>query len=248
LSRAWLPAAAMMALAACTGPGAPSPPAASPAATAGAKAPAGGDAPQRPDPNYTPVAPGVVPSPEVFRLRGNAVMGKDGYGLVPCGETAQRIVFFEADTKPMLDAFLTGGAHEFFVDGWAVEAATGKARILRIERLYSEGPGCAEALGGVVFVARGNEPFWSARAGVDGVIVERPGSAPLKGEFTGVRDDGAERVIETGTSEGALALRLAPGRCSDGMSDTVYGWSAQLTLGDQAFRGCAFAGLPADRD
>ena len=62
----------------------------------------------------------------------------------------------------MLDAFLAGGAREFFLDGWAVEAADGKTlRDAGIERIYTEGPGCDESLGGVAFVARGTEPFWS---------------------------------------------------------------------------------------
>lgn len=247
MKRAWLACAVAGALAACSGPDPqPLPPVSeSTPAASDAKADASAAAPEA---SYTPSPPGIMPSPAVFRLRGNAVMGKDGYGLVPCGETAQRIVFFESDTKAMLDTFLAGGAREFFVDGWAVEAAAGKARVLRLERLYSEGPGCGEALGGVVFVARGTEPFWSVRAGMEGVVLERPDHAPLTAEFTGAREQGMERVIETNTDKGALSLRLAPGRCSDGMSDTVYGWTARLTVGDEAFRGCAYAGLPADRD
>lgn len=247
MRRAWLACAVAGALlAGCNKPGAEPAPVAP--ADPGAGAPADGGAPTSPDAGAVPSAPGVMPSAAVFRLRGNAVMGKDGYGLVPCGETAQRIVFFETDAKPLLDAFLAGGAREFFVDGWAIDAAAGKARVLRLERVYSEGPGCDEALGGVVFVARGTEPFWSVRAGMDGVRLERPDHAPLDAEFTGVSEQGLDRIIAASTAEGALALRLTPGQCSDGMSDTVYGWTAQLTLGEEAFRGCGYAGLPADRD
>jgi uncharacterized membrane protein len=193
-------------------------------------------------------APAAAPAAPLQRLRGNAIMGKDGYGVTPCGETRQRIVDFDAGARALLDQFLAGGAHEFFLDGWAGPGPGDRLTVQRVERLYSEGPGCQEALSGVVFAARGNEPFWSLRAGQDGVRLERPGQAVVSAPFIAPEQADAGFNYAAQTRAGTLTVLVAPGTCSDGMSDTVYGWTATVTLGEQTYRGCGFAGLPVDRD
>ena len=38
---------------------------------------------------------------------------------------------------------------------------------------------------------------------------------------------------------GPFALEIAPGDCSDGMSDRRYAYTANLRIGAKAYRGCA---------
>ena len=184
----------------------------------------------------------------VQRVRGNGVMGKDGYGISLCGESSQRIVDFGLEAAAVLDTFLKGGAREFFIDGWGNPGTGGRLAISRIERIYTEGPGCDEPLSGVAFIARGNEPFWSVRSGQDGVSLERPGIAAVTGPFAGVIDTESGHRIETETAAGKLIVQLTPGPCSDGMSDAIYGWTAKASLRNEEWSGCAFAGLPAGQD
>lgn len=194
-----------------------------------------------------PVAP-TVADPGLQRVRGNAVMGKDGYGITPCGETTQRIADFGPDAAPVLDGFLASGAREFFIDAWASPGADGRLAITRIERVYTEGPSCDEALGGVVFFARGNEPFWSVRSGQDGVVLERPGAVAVSGPFNGVTESNGGRRIVSETPDGPLVVELTPLPCNDGMADAIYGWTAKATLRNEEWSGCGYAGMPADRE
>ena len=89
------------------------------------------------------------------------------------------------------------------------------------------------------FQALGTEPFWS----VDVLQGKLRYSSPenLEGTTfasTEAKDGSATRYI--GTLEGKLVtLRIEPGTCSDGMSDTVYAYKASFTWGAQTERGCA---------
>ena len=89
------------------------------------------------------------------------------------------------------------------------------------------------------FQALGNEPFWS-------VFVE-PGrlrySTPenIKGtDFPAKRAVEGEAQVWIGTFEGSqFTLRIAPGTCSDGMSDTIYVYTAMVAFAGQTLQGCA---------
>ena len=187
------------------------------------------------------------PDLPLSRFRGQAVMGKDGYGLTVCGDTRQLVVGFTPEAQATLDGFLAGGAKEFFLDGWGQEV-DGKPQFSTIERIYSEGPGCDEQdLGLALFRARGNEPFWSLDVTPSGVNLQRPDQAMLTAEYQPLEKaaDGVRHFIGD-TAEGKLELTLTPGKCSDGMSDTVYGWSAVAKIGDQQLKGCAYTGLVSE--
>ena len=191
----------------------------------------------------------ATPVANLQRLRGQGVMGKDGYGVTPCGERVQRIVEFGPDAAKVLDTFVASGAREFFIDAWAGPGSGDHLAVSRIERIYSEGPGCDESLSGTVWMARGNEPFWSLRSGQAGVTLERPGVAAVTGPFTGVVDvDGGGKRVESDTPAGKLVVQFTSATCSDGMSDAIYGWTATASLRNEQWSGCGFAGLPADRN
>ena len=49
---------------------------------------------------------------------------------------------------------------------------------------------------------------------------------------------GSYRFAGTMTNS-KVTLIITPGKCSDGMSDRIYPYTAALTIGDQALRGCA---------
>lgn len=191
----------------------------------------------------TSPTPAPIRGPVLARLRGAAVMGKDGYGVTLCGETTQRILAIEPTAQGMLDRFVAGGAREFHLDATGELLPDGRARIAGIERLYTEGQGCDEALDAVQFRARGTEPFWSMDVGGGELVLERPDAEPVRGPVRDLGGSPAMRSFEAATPAGRLFLRLSPAHCNDGMSDTLYGWRAEGTLGRETFTGCAYRGL-----
>src|SRR4249919_2943349 len=184
-------------------------------------------------------APAAAPS---LGLRGQAVMGKDGYGIVPCGESGQKIMEMSPEAQPFLDKFLTGGAHEFFVEAEAESTADGKLRVLRFHRLYTEGPGCAAPMESMRFAAFGTEPFWAAIDAGEALRLERPGADPLVAQPRKMREEAGSWIVEGETGSGMLSLRLTPGFCSDGMSDSLYAWTALVQMPGGELKGCGFRG------
>lgn len=89
------------------------------------------------------------------------------------------------------------------------------------------------------FQALGTEPFWAVevlprqlRYSDPENIAGTAFAATESREGTGVR--------YSGTLEGQpLTLLIQPGTCSDGMSDTVYPWTAVLTKDGRRLQGCA---------
>jgi uncharacterized membrane protein len=201
-----------------------------------------------PAPVETAAAATPPPSPAVIThhgrgLRGKAIMGKDGYGITPCGEQAQRIMEIAPDAQPFLDTYLKGGAHEFFVEAEGEDMDNGHVRVTRFHRLYSEGPGCEAQLDPNAFVAWGNEPFWAASDTGGGLRLERPGADALVASNSEARAENGEWIVEGQTAKGTLSLRLVPGECRDGMSDALYAWSASAHFGDTELKGCGFPGF-----
>ncbi len=96
------------------------------------------------------------------------------------------------------------------------------------------------------FQALGTEPFWSVM--IDGGALTYATPENQQGSQTTItRSEQSGVLTVSGTLEAkGLQLVVTPGQCSDGMSDTVYPYSAALSLGDERFAGCARV-LAADR-
>ena len=208
----------------------------------------GADAPEAPSTTATPAVASTpastAPITHVGRgLRGQAVLGKDGYGIVPCGEGSQRIMEISPSAKSFLDKYLAGGAHEFFVEAEGRDLDNGHVFVTRFHRLYSEGPGCKAQLDPSAFVAWGNEPFWAATDAGGTLRLERPGAEPMIAQRSDVREADGEWIVEGETAAGTLSVRLAPGFCSDGMSDALYAWTASASFAGQQLKGCGFPGF-----
>lgn len=87
--------------------------------------------------------------------------------------------------------------------------------------------------------AVGTEPFWAAVLDGDRLTYRTPENQA--GTSLTVRRGGSPGgTIVSGTLAGApLRMRIAPGPCSDGMSDVIYPYAVELTIGSDARRGCA---------
>lgn len=91
-------------------------------------------------------------------------------------------------------------------------------------------------------VARGTEPFWAVEVD-SGRLVWRTPEQPEGVAVAVERRTEGGRVLYVARDDAGMALEVVPGRCSDGMSDLVYPFTATWTRAGRAWRGCA---LPPD--
>lgn len=86
------------------------------------------------------------------------------------------------------------------------------------------------------FDAVGTEPFWAVQVRKDGLRLSRPDYAEVIVTAPAPRADGDALVW---TAEG-LTVTVRPGACSDGMSDRRYLYLAQVQVGTEVLKGCAY--------
>ena len=108
-----------------------------------------------------------------------------------------------------------------------------------VERAHTEGPRCDAALENALFVARGNEPFWSLSLTAPGWVLQRPGEEPLHVTAT-MAKSGTDYAW--GSAAPTARVEIVPGYCADGMADAASGWQAKLSLDGKVFNGCAHRG------
>lgn len=88
----------------------------------------------------------------------------------------------------------------------------------------------------------GTEPFWAVKIRPAGVALSRPDAPEIRNANPGVRIDGQQGVWDSsGAAEdkGRLVVRLTPGVCTDGMSDRVYRFYAEVWIDGDTLKGCA---------
>jgi uncharacterized membrane protein len=91
----------------------------------------------------------------------------------------------------------------------------------------------------LAYRAIGTEPFWSVRTEGDRLLFTTPENqtgTQLAGTPT-VRADGIRYAGSDGGT--AFELDIKRGQCSDGMSDTVYAYTATFRYGETEYTGCA---------
>ena len=89
------------------------------------------------------------------------------------------------------------------------------------------------------FTALGTEPFWAAKVDGERLIYITPEDQAGQAIPVTRRTDGAFVELKGTLAGQRLALTIFAGRCSDGMSDTVYPFAVRRRLGDDEQRGCA---------
>ena len=88
------------------------------------------------------------------------------------------------------------------------------------------------------FQALGTEPFWSVDVLASKLRYSSPEVSGITFASTEKKDGKGTRY--SGSMNGqAISLLVEPGKCSDGMSDTVYQWKAALTIAGKTEQGCA---------
>lgn len=79
------------------------------------------------------------------RIRGEVIVGKDGYGLTPCGQARQQIITFSPAAQEQVDRHLEGGgALQFLVEGRA-KPVNGALQVVTIERIGAVDAACRQS-------------------------------------------------------------------------------------------------------
>lgn len=110
-------------------------------------------------------------------------------------------------------------------------AACGAGR----EEAASPAPAAAALTAGD-FDAVGTEPFWAVQVRKDSLTLSRPDHAELKVAAPAPEQRGGGLVW---SAEG-MTVSIAPGACSDGMSDRKYVYEALVRVGPEILKGCAY--------
>lgn len=83
----------------------------------------------------------------------------------------------------------------------------------------------------------GTEPFWAYRFQNGNITWQEPGENGINTNIF------AASAVETGwvitLSGSGITIVSTPGTCSDGMSDNVYAFTTNVTLGTENFSGCS---------
>lgn len=88
----------------------------------------------------------------------------------------------------------------------------------------------------------GTEPFWAVKIRAASVALTRPDAPEVSNANPGVRIDGQQGVWDSNGVEegkGRVVVRLTPGVCTDGMSDRVYRFYAEVWIDGETLKGCA---------
>lgn len=191
-----------------------------------------------------------APQTAPVRVQGELTRAGEMLMLSPCGEERHLLLLDAAELGLEETATRLQGSspRPLFADlGGQLDADQSGDGLFAVEQLYrlqAEGPGCGETdFKRLIVRASGNEPAWSVRVTARGMVLERPGSAPL-----------ALPYLEEGLPDGSLSfsseadgqrveLWLTPGRCEDSMSGTLSHLQARLRLNREApLHGCAALG------
>jgi putative lipoprotein len=88
--------------------------------------------------------------------------------------------------------------------------------------------------------AAGNEPGWLLAVGNEFIVVKRLGKPDLRLPFSPPKTEGALTRFEVAAEGSRLAATFEKKLCHDTMADSVFGWTATLSLDGETLKGCAW--------
>ncbi len=182
--------------------------------------------------------------PQTFVMRGEVVLGHEVRSITPCGSHQQYWLDMSEDRfrqalnlvrTPYAPLYgevighLRTGQNDGFVADYSARFVVDSINILSAENPNR----CDQPLKATR--AFGTEPFWSLNFKNDALTFEKMGEQPRQLALNSSRIESDRRRYQF---DGG-SLELNQRSCSDGMSDSIYGWSTALQLDDVSYTGCA---------
>ncbi|WP_428773596.1 COG3650 family protein [Vibrio sp.] len=185
--------------------------------------------------------------PQSFLLRGQLVIGPEVRSFTPCGsqqqywldltsaQAEQLIPLARAPYQPLY-AELIGTLTIPSETGFNADYV-GRFQVQTLNLVSAENPQRCQlaASGSRMF---GTEPFWSARFVPGAVEFEPMGQTASRLPITSQQLSATERHYQLQDGEARITAQY----CNDGMSDSLYGWQASLTIRGEQYWGCASLG------
>jgi len=194
-----------------------------------------------------PIASLDVPQsiqPQTFIIRGQAVVGHETRTFTPCGsqqqfwldmspeQTQQALQLARQPYQPMYGEFI-GYLAAPSQTGYNADYAA-RFIVKQVNILTAENPNrCDQDVRSTR--AFGTEPAWSINFKKDQLEFSRMGQDKQQLNIESSRVTNTRRHYQFNDGE----LTLEQGACSDNMSDSIYGWTSTLDLGDTHYSGCA---------
>lgn len=119
------------------------------------------------------------------------------------------------------------------VDGGALRAS--ELNLARAEGRCQLPGGGAEA-----WRASGNEPGWALVAGGEKVTLQRRGGKDVSVPYRAFARQGDGAQFSGQGADGQLAIRFERALCRDSLADTVFGWTATVSVDGTTLTGCAW--------
>ncbi len=165
---------------------------------------------------------------EIRLLTGSIVRVDQGWTMTSCDQST---------TWTIIDSIRNLDNPVGFGSVYAKGSTDTDWTIEHVNYLPFEGFDCQYDWDGVLWRAAGNEPFWMAELTEDGLSILLPGS-----DMWVVPVEIAPGPVFMGPG---VMLRFAEETCADTMVDSLFGWTTELTLGDETYLGCGFEGMAA---
>ncbi|NOH25986.1 COG3650 family protein [Vibrio europaeus] len=182
--------------------------------------------------------------PQTFVMRGEVVLGHEVRSITPCGSNQQYWLDISDDRfhqalklvrSPYAPLYgeVIGHLETGQADGFVADYSA-RFVVDSINLLSAENPKrCDQALKPTR--AFGNEPFWSIDFASNALTFQKIGEDKRQLALSSSRIESDRRRYQF---EGG-SLELNQRSCIDGMSDSLYGWSATLELEGNSYQGCA---------
>ena len=117
---------------------------------------------------------------------------------------------------------------------------SGMLKVSELNQARTEGRCQQPGEGDEAWRAGGNEPAWGVHQHAGQTVLKRPGKPDLSFPNAVFKREADTVTHEFVRDNQRLQLRFERGLCRDTMADTVFGWSAQVTLNGEALKGCAW--------
>src|SRR5690606_5146461 len=189
-----------------------------------------------------------APPSATERLQGRLKVVDGQLAFRACQGDRQLRLIDSVDNALLDDALALGGdtGATLFADVRGVlKSQDGEQRmeLSRVYRVQAEGHGCnAPDFKHLVVAANGNEPGWSLRITQGGMLLERIDQPPLALPYLEEQLPGGQTHFSSEANSQQIGLWVAPQRCVNDASGAVSHLSAELRLGGNVLRGCAYYG------
>lgn len=184
------------------------------------------------------------------RMQGSLTVADGQLRFTPCDSARTFVVEDKGSTGIAEEARdLSGAPGALFADlrgrfdGNTVEGAPGKLNLQRLYRLERSAGACKDPNFKLTrFQASGQG--WAVRANPNGLKLEREGQPALAVPYVIEQMPGGSTSLSSEANHQRIELWLAPQRCA---TDTGVSFlAAELRMGDQVQRGCAYPGGAQD--